>query len=173
MKILTALGLLLAASVPALANDTSAQLTTGGLRFITNENIVMESEELYISRDEIRVVYEFRNTGETDETVLVAFPMPDIVPNWWSPVAFPMGPEDNLFEFETTFNGEPVEATLHEYAYAFGVDRTKLIKQLGLPVVPFTERASQAVDALDDETTAELVHLGGEGPHHDSAWMRL
>lgn len=160
MKTLTALGLLLAAGVPTLANDTSAQLTTGGLEFITNENIVMESEELYISRDEIRVVYQFLNTGDVDQNILVAFPMPDIVPNWWSPVAFPMGPDDNLFEFETTFNGEPVEATLHEYAYAFGVDRTKLVKQLGLPIVPFTEKASQLVDALDDETTAELLHLG-------------
>ena len=105
MKTLSALGLLLAASVPALANDTSAQLTTGGLEFITNENIVMESEELFISRDQIKVVYEFHNTGDVDQNILVAFPMPDIVPNWWSPVAFPTGPDDNLFEFETTFNG--------------------------------------------------------------------
>jgi hypothetical protein len=160
MKTLTAIGLLLAASVPALANDTSAQLATGGLEFITNEDIVMESEELFISRDEIKVVYEFRNTGETDQDILVAFPMPDIVPNWWSPVAFPSGPDDNLFEFKTTFNGAPVEATLHEYAYAFGVDRTKELKQLGLPIVPFTENASQLVDALDDETTERLLHLG-------------
>src|SRR6218665_1743090 len=122
MKSLATLGLLLAACVPALANDTSAQLTTGGLEFITNEDIVMESEELFISKDEIRVVYEFRNTGTVDQNILVAFPMPDIVPNWWSPVAFPMGPDDNLFEFGTTLNGEPVEATLHEYAYAYGVD---------------------------------------------------
>jgi hypothetical protein len=92
--------------------------------------------------------------------MLVAFPMPDIVPNFWSPVAFPMGPDDNLFEFETTFNGEPVEATLHEYAYAFGVDRTKLLKQLGLPIVPISEAASAATDALDEETTAELLHMG-------------
>ena len=160
MKSLTVFGVLLAASVPALANDTSAVLTTGGLEFITNQDIVMESEELFISKDEIRVVYEFRNTGTVDQNILVAFPMPDIVPNFWSPVAFPMGPDDNLFEFETTFNGEPVEATLHEYAYAFGVDRTKLLKQLGLPIVPISEAASAATDALDDETTAELLHMG-------------
>lgn len=160
MKSLTALGLLLAASVPALANDTSAQLTTGGLEFITSQDIVMESEELFISAEQIKVVYQFRNTGTVDQNILVAFPMPDIVPNWWSPVAFPDGPDDNLFGFETTFNGEPVEATLHEYAYAFGVDRTKVVKQLGLPVVPFTEAASQATDALDEATIAELLHMG-------------
>ena len=159
MRSLLAAGMLLIAA-PVVANDTSAVLTTGGLEFITNQDIVMESEELFISKDEIRVVYEFRNTGTVDQNILVAFPMPDIVPNFWSPVAFPMGPDDNLFEFETTFNGEPIEATLHEYAYAFGVDRTKLLKQFGLPIVPISEAASAATDALDDETTAELLHLG-------------
>lgn len=160
MRSLLVAGLLLAAAMPVVANDTSAVLTTGGLEFITNQDIVMESEELFISAEQIRVVYQFRNTGDVDQNILVAFPMPDIVPNFWSPVAFPMGPDDNLFEFETTLNGEPVEATLHEYAYAFGVDRTKLIKQLGLPLVPISTAASEATDALDDETTAELLHMG-------------
>lgn len=168
-------------TAPALANDTSAVLTTGGLEFITNQDIVMESEELFISKDEILVVYQFRNTADKDQDILVAFPMPEIVPNFWSPVAFPTGPDDNLFQFETTFEGEHVETTLHEYAYAFGVDRTKLIKQLGLPLVPITEAASTATDALDDETTARLLHLGmvvpdefdaGEGweKHYWPAW---
>lgn len=180
MRSLIIAGLLLAAS-PVLANDTSAVLTTGGLEFITNQDIVMESEELFISKDEIRVVYQFRNTGSEDQNILVAFPMPDIVPNFWSPVAFPMGPDDNLFQFETTLNGMHVETELHEYAYAFGVDRTKVIRQLGLPLVPITSAASDATDALDDETTQRLLHLGlvvpdefdaGEGweKHYWPAW---
>jgi hypothetical protein len=180
MRSLVVAGLLLAAA-PAVANDTSAVLTTGGLEFVTSQDIVMESEELFISKDEIRVVYQFRNTGETDQSILVAFPMPDIVPNFWSPVAFPTGPDNNLFEFETTLDGEPVEAVLHEYAYAFGVDRTKLVKQLGLPLVPISNGASEATDALDDETTQRLLHLGmvtpdefdaGEGweKHYWPAW---
>ncbi|MGB3337496.1 MAG: DUF4424 family protein [Devosia sp.] len=180
MRLLLVCGALLAAA-PAWANDTSAVLTTGGLEFVTSQDIVMESEELFISKDEIRVVYQFHNTGETDQNILVAFPMPDIVPNFWSPVAFPTGPDDNLFEFETTLDGEPVEAVLHEYAYAFGVDRTKLVKQLGLPLVPISTAASEATDALDDETTQRLLHLGmvtpdefdaGEGweKHYWPAW---
>lgn len=175
-----AVGLLVLSS-PSFANDTAAVLTTGGLEFIAHGEIAMEREELFISKDEIRVVYTFRNDSDTDHDLLVAFPMPDIVPNHWSPVAFPMGPADNLFEFETTFNGEPVDATLHEYAYAAGVDRTKLLQKLGLPIVPISQEAIDAVDALDDETTAELLHLGmavpdefdaGEGweTHHWPMW---
>ena len=159
MRLTLVAGLMLAVA-PVAANDTSAVLTTGGLEFVSNQDIVMQSEELYISKEEIRVVYEFRNQSDVDHDILVAFPMPEIVPNFWSPVAFPEGPEDNLFQFETTFNGEPVDVTLHEYAYAFGVDRTKLLKQLGLPLVPIRDAATQATDALDDETIAELYHLG-------------
>jgi hypothetical protein len=154
-----ACGLLFLAS-PALANDTAAVLTTGGLEFISNSEVAMEREELFISADEIRVVYTFRNDSDTDHTLLVAFPMPDIVPNHWSPVAFPMGPDNNLFEFTTTFDGEPVETTLHEYAYAAGVDRTKVLQKLGIPIVPIGQAAIDTVDGLDEETTAELLHLG-------------
>jgi len=176
-----AFALVMLACAPALANDTAAVLTTGGLEFVSHGEIAMQSEELFISRDEIRVVYTFRNDSDQDHDLLVAFPMPDIVPDHWSPVAFPTGPADNLFEFATTFNGEPVASTLHEYAYAAGVDRTKVLQKLGIPLVPIRQEAIDAVDALDEETTAELLHLGmavpdefdaGEGweTHHWPNW---
>ncbi len=179
MRAVTIAALLLA--TPAYANDTAAQLTTGGLEFVSHGEIAMESEDLYISRDEIRVTYVFRNDSAEDIDLLVAFPMPDIVPDHFSPTAFPTGPADNLFEFETTFNGEPVNATLHEYAYAAGVDRTDLVRELNLPIVSMSDEAIAAVDALDDETTAQLLHLGmaipdmydvGEGmkTHHWPNW---
>lgn len=182
MRSIKVMAALLLASVPVMANDTTAVLTTGGLEFVTNQDIVMESEELFISQEEIRVVYQFRNTGESDQNILVAFPMPDIVPNFYSDVAYPAGLEDNSYAFETTLNGQPVDVTLHEYAYAFGVDRTKLVKQLGLPLVPISSLATEAADALDEETRANLLHLGmltpdeydaGEGweKHYYPAWI--
>ncbi len=147
-------------ALPVFANDTSAVLTTGGLEFVSHGEIAMESEELYISAEEIRVTYVFRNDSDQDHHLLVAFPMPDIVPDHFSPIAYPMGPADNLFEFETTFDGMPVEATLHQFAYAAGVDRTKLIEKLDLPLVPISQEAIDATDALDEETLANLLHLG-------------
>src|SRR6185312_46171 len=101
MRSIKVMAALLLASVPVMANDTTAVLTTGGLEFVTNQDIVMESEELFISQEEIRVVYQFRNTGESDQNILVAFPMPDIVPNFYSDVAYPAGLEDNSYAFET------------------------------------------------------------------------
>ncbi|SMQ69734.1 protein of unknown function [Devosia lucknowensis] len=174
-------GLLALSVMPVAANDTAAVLTTGGLEFVSHGEIAMEREELFISRDEIRVVYTFRNDSDTDHDLLVAFPMPDIVPDHFSPVAFPMGPPDNLFEFRTTFNGDPVDATLHEYAFAAGVDRTKLLQKLDIPIVPISQEAIDAVDALGADQVAELLHLGmaipdeydaGEGweKHHWPNW---
>jgi hypothetical protein len=160
MNLIRVAALLLATSLPVLANDTSAVLTTGGLEFVTNSEIAMASEELFISAEEIRVVYQFRNDGAEDQTVLVAFPMPDIVPSFYSMAAFPTGPDDNLFNFTTQFAGAPVTTTLHEYAVAFGVDRTALLVELGLPLVPISPAAEAAVAALDDETKALLLHLG-------------
>ncbi|WP_171015859.1 DUF4424 domain-containing protein [Devosia sp. FKR38] len=160
MRFLAGLVMTLACTMPALANDTSAVLTTGGLEFVTNSDIVMQSEDLFISKEQIKVDYVFRNDGTSDQTILVAFPMPDIVPNFYSPIAFPTGPDDNLFEFETTFDGKPVTATLHEYAFAHGVDRTDVLKQMGLPMVPISEGAQAAIEALDPESQAQLLHLG-------------
>jgi hypothetical protein len=160
MKLLLGLGVLLGASIPVLANDTTAVLTTGGLQFVNNEQVVMESEDLFISREEIRVTYTFRNDSAEDQNVLVAFPMPDLVPNFYSPTSFPSGPNHNLFEFETTVDGEPVDATLHEYAFAVGVDRTDIVRDMNLPLVPINMIVADAVNALTDQQKAELLHLG-------------
>ena len=49
----------------AFANDSTASLDAGGLKLTFNPDIGMESEDLYLSRDEVRVVYRFRNEAIT------------------------------------------------------------------------------------------------------------
>src|SRR5438128_3463574 len=66
------------AATPALANDSTAELATGGLIFVHNENVEMVSEDLSISAKEVGVRYRFFNKSDQDVTVLVAFPMPEI-----------------------------------------------------------------------------------------------
>ena len=63
----------------ARSNDTSAALETGGLRFKQDPDIVMRSEDLFISEKQIRIFYRFFNTSAADKTIMIAFPMPDIV----------------------------------------------------------------------------------------------
>lgn len=145
---------------PAIANDTMSQLGTGGLIFLTSEHVAMQSEDLYVSPEQVRVRYEFANTGEADETTLVSFPLPDIEGSGDFMVNVPGEDQENLFGFTTTFNGEPVDVTLHQYVFAFGVDHTELLLQLGVPLVPFGSATSEALNALAPEDQQKLMHLG-------------
>ena len=64
--------------VQSHANDTTAELATGGLIFTKSDDIEMRSEDLFISMKEIRVQYKFFNRSNRDLTTQVAFPMPDL-----------------------------------------------------------------------------------------------
>lgn len=153
-----ALALLLAG--PALANDSTAELHTGGLILVENEFVEMASEDLYISTEEVRVTYEFRNAGDTDRTVLVAFPMPDMKGDPFVPISFPSEESENLFDFSTRVNGEPVDATLYQTVSAAGIDRTALLTRLGVPLLPFSAATADAMNTLPEADRDQLVHLG-------------
>lgn len=159
-----------ALALPAMANDTMAQLGTGGLIFVTSDDIRMASEHLFVSRDEIKVVYEFDNELDEAQDILVAFPMPDLEGGPERMVAIPglYDPEtgtessdpDNLFRFRTTLNGEPVEAQLHQYAYHNNIDYSAMLTGFGVPLNPNIEATLPALAALSEEQTAELLHHG-------------
>jgi hypothetical protein len=147
-------------ALPALANDTTAVLGTGGLAFISTDTLKMESEDLFISPDAVRVTYRFRNLADTAQDVLVAFPLPDITGNGDFNVAIPDGDSDNAFGFTTSFGGAPVEATLHQQVFAFNLDQTAVLRDMGVPLRPFGESTRAALAALDADEIATLLHLG-------------
>ena len=120
----------------------------------------MLKEDLYVSPSEVRVRYEFRNDGDKDEPTLVAFPMPDITGSPDFMVAVPTEEPENIFGFETTVDGEPVEATLHQYAFAHNIEYTDYLQDLGLPLAPHPQATIAALNALDDATKEELFRLG-------------
>jgi hypothetical protein len=156
--------LLLAAALlsaaPALANDTTAVLGIGGLAFISTDQLKMKSEDLFVSPTQVRVKYAFQNLTDEAQDVLVAFPMPDIEGSGDFNVAVPDRESDNLFGFETRFRGEPVEATLHQEAFAFNLDQTSVLEGFGVPLTPFGDRTRDAIQALGADEIAQLLHLG-------------
>ncbi len=161
LKLLSLAAASLACVLPAAsANDSMATVGAGGLVFLTSEDVEMTSEDLYVSPDEVRVTYEFTNTGEADRNVLVAFPMPDIKGDGDFLVNIPTEDPENIFGFETAFNGEPVEAELHQYAFAFGIEYTDYLKDLGVPLIPYGRATTDALNALSAEYHAELLKRG-------------
>jgi hypothetical protein len=160
MKSLLLAAVLLSASGAALGNDTMSQLGTGGLEFITSEDVSMDSEDLSVGPNEVKVVYHFTNKGTEDQHALVAFPLPDITGDGDFMVAIPENDGDNIFGFKTTFDGEEIPSTLHQYAFAVNVDHTDLLKALGVPLEPYGETTITALNKLSDEDRQKLLHLG-------------
>lgn len=64
----------------AYANDSAAGLDGGVLVLRRADGIVMESEELMLSMNQVTVRYRFRNATAQDIVTVVAFPLPPMVP---------------------------------------------------------------------------------------------
>ena len=162
MRRLTTIALALAFLAPAArANDTTAELATGGLIFVTTDAVEMRSEKLFISAKQVRVTYEFFNKSDKDVTTLVAFPLPDIrIANEDDNVAVPTEDPNNIFGFKTTVNGAPVKAEVERRVTAMGIDRTQYLRALGLPLDPHLEATYAALDKLPQDKWSEMVALG-------------
>jgi hypothetical protein len=157
------LALLLAslASQSGLANDSTAELATGGLVFVRNDDIEMRAEDLYISAAEIRVRYRFFNKAAKDVTVHVAFPLPEVrVEHPDQNISIPIDDPVNFVGFTTSVNGRRVATQYEQKATAAGVDRTAYLRGLGIPLALHLAATSQALDRLPRDKRDELIKLG-------------
>lgn len=148
-------------TAPALANDSTAELATGGLVLTRTEAIEMRSEDLFISLDRIRVRYRFLNTSGRDITTLVAFPMPPItIADMGTNIAVPTEDPENLLGFETLVDGRRVAARVEQKVLARGTDHTALLRGLGVPLAPHLNATNEALDRVPRARWDELVGLG-------------
>lgn len=136
----------LAAVLPAVANDTLATLGAGGLAPLKTSTIVMESEELEISIHRISVRYRFRNTSDRDMDVTVAFPLPEIggglLAN--SPVKIPSKDPVNFVDFRVLVGGKSVAPKVESRAFVDESEITADLRSLGLPISPLDEHVTAA-----------------------------
>src|SRR6202140_1428998 len=79
-SLLSSVALLLpdAGGSSSFANDSSAELSVGGLVFTRPADVSLESEDLAITPDVVVVKYRFLNQSPKPVTLTVAFPVPDI-----------------------------------------------------------------------------------------------
>jgi hypothetical protein len=149
----------LATAMPVLANDSTASTAAGGLVLTRTDAIDMASEELFVSADQIRVRYVFRNRTPKDVETIVAFPMPDrdLGEEYGGDVAYPSG-------FVTRVDGKPVTAKLERKAVVKGRDHSALLQSLRIPIAPEAINAAIArMDRLSSADKARLVSLGLAG----------
>lgn len=143
----------------ALANDTMAELKTGGLSFVESDVIAMEREDLHISAEEIWVKYLFSNASNQDVETIVAFPMPDIKGEQYETVAIPRE-DDNFLGFTVSVEGQEITPNLDQHVTALGVDVTELLRTKGIPLVPASEAAYAALANIDAVTAADWIARG-------------
>ncbi|WP_353646956.1 DUF4424 domain-containing protein [Mesorhizobium sp. WSM2240] len=147
---------------PVHANDTSAVLGAGGLELTTSEDIVMASEDLYLSPSEVRVRYAFVNESDDDITTTVAFPLPDIDQNFFGEmVSLPAPDEDNFVDFRVTVDGKTVQPKLEQKAFTDdGADVSATLVELGLPLNAQREGWEEKVRELPGAAWQKLVAQG-------------
>lgn len=158
---LALLALSLAVAPSALANDSTAELRTGGLVLTRSDVVAMDEEDLFVSAREIRVRYRFVNGSAAAVTTRVAFPMPDIsVTGPDENISVPTEDPQNLLAFSTSVNGAPVRAEVEQKVFAKGVERSEALRRHGVPLAPHLRATNEALDRLPPAAKAELQSLG-------------
>jgi hypothetical protein len=165
MRRITLAAACLALARPAPANDTTASTGAGGLVLERTEAIDMVSEDLFVSAEEIRVRYVFRNRTGNDVSTIVVFPMPDrhLSNEYGGDVAYPSG-------FRTRVAGQPVKSALERKAVLKGKDHSALLQRLRVPLAPDSiDAAVRALGALPRAEKLRLQTLGlaGEEQYDD------
>ncbi|RZG65881.1 DUF4424 domain-containing protein [Acinetobacter bouvetii] len=132
------LGALLLISASIMANDSTGYVATGGVQYLKNKDIQMFSEDLFISKKNIKVDYQFKNLSNKDVTETVLFPLP-IVENFFeSDFA---DTEKLLKSFKVQVNGKTIQPEMHVRTFIYKdekkalIDITDSFKQCG-----FTEK---------------------------------
>jgi Domain of unknown function (DUF4424) len=139
----------------ASANDSVAENPAGGLVLRQSRDIDMVSEDLYVSRLEVRVRYVFRNRSPRPVTTIVAFPMPDRdLATEEGEIAWPS-------DFRTRVGGRAVAMRVERRALLGGVDRSALLARLGVPIAgrERDQALYRALDALPRAAQARLAAL--------------
>lgn len=144
----------------AFANDSVAELGTGGLVLSRSDAVTMKSEDLYISPDKVTVDYVFRNDTDKDVNAIVAFPMPDIEGDPNEMPAIPNEQSDNFLGFEVTIDGVGVKPELEQKAFALGIDISADLKAQNVPLYPFGDAANAALAKLPPAVVADWVDRG-------------
>lgn len=147
-------------ATPVFANDSIAELGTGGLILSRSDAVAMESEDLYISPEKVTVDYVFRNITDKDVDAIVAFPMPDIEGDPNEMPAIPDGQSDNFLGFEVTIDGVAAKPQLEQKAFALGIDISADLKSQNVPFYPFGDAARAALAKLPQAVADDWVDRG-------------
>ena len=118
----------------------------------------MQSEFLFISTQEVKIHYVFRNNSPNDITTVIAFPMPRIsTTNPGETEEIPNENADNFLDFSTLVNGRPIPVRAELRAYEGDHEITGVLKAAGIPLAPHQRKTEDALDRLNATTEREFI----------------
>jgi hypothetical protein len=126
----------LSAGSVALGNDSSAELSSGGLAFTRSNEVALRSERLRISPDAIHVRYEFVNQTSKPVILTIAFALPDIDLSVHDAYSIPYGDRENFLGFTTRIGGKPADFSMHQSALLGDKDVSDVLHGAGVPLLP-------------------------------------
>lgn len=125
---------LCAFAAPLRANDSEAAIALGGIELVQNDAISMDSEDLYISKSEVRVRYVYTNHTDKDAELTIAFPLPPLRAADEAIYGDQAIPDFSTLDFHTEVDGKPVKLGMERRAEVDGRDVTQRIAALGWPL---------------------------------------
>ena len=139
----------------SLANDSSAELSVGGLVFTKSDKVALESEDLRISPDIVTVHYRFLNQTSKAVTLTIAFPLPDIDLSESENYSIPYNNPANFLGFKTKVDGRPVNFIIHQRAFLGTKDVSEALRNAGVPLLPIGPEQTRLADV--PEATRDLL----------------
>ncbi len=123
-KMTVVLVCLASSSTYSLANDSTGYIGTGGIQYLKNAQIAMQSEDLFISKKLIKVDYVYKNLSKHDITETVLFPLPRIDNFFEADFAHT---EALLKSFKIIVDGQHIKPEMHVRTFIQRDDKSPLI----------------------------------------------
>ena len=160
---------------PASAQEEQFSVAAGGLTFDAPEQVEIVSQDVYLSRQAVRLRYVLRNRTAQDVTIPIRFPLLDRTP------------ERHAFELRwpgdirTSVDGAPVTLQAERRALLGAEDHSALLARLGVPLSSREEDyepVQRALAALPRDERSRLAQLGlveifeqdGGSPQFTTRW---
>ena len=157
---------LLAAALPLHASGeptaSSRDAAAGGLAFVPDPTIVIETQEIVLSTGEIKINYSLRNKGTAERTIMAVFPLPDLDTAQVSDQQLKVYTTQsaNFIAAAITVDGAAAPVEVEQRALALGLDVTTLLATHQIPLMPFDKGSTNQLRRLPKVVRSDFLQRG-------------
>ncbi len=149
-------------AAPAQTNVTARDAGAGGLAFVSDPAITIESQEIVLSAGEIKVTYGLRNTGAAGRTIMTVFQLPDLDAALIGdqPVRLANVQSPNFVAAAIVIDGSQPPVEVEQRALVLGLDVTALLTANQITLMPFDKAAAAQLRRLPKAVRTDFLQRG-------------